>query len=342
MNDVAIVILNFNGAQYLLRFLPSVLEFSSGCRIIVADNASTDSSLEVLNTYFPQVEVLKLPVNHGYSQGYNEALARIDSEYLVLLNSDVEVTRGWWESSIELLRKHDNIAAVQPKILAYANKEFFEYAGAGGGFIDKLGYPFCRGRIFLSLEKDEKQFDDVIPVFWASGACLFLKSSKFREVGGFDPEFFAHMEEIDLCWRLQKAGYQIYYNGKSHVFHVGGGTLERSHPRKTYLNFRNGLTLLYKNYNRRQLLTLLPLRFILDWIAAVKFTLFDSRRHGWAVLRAHKFFFKNLKHNTRKRKMINKGKNNSLKTIYPGSIVFQHYLQGKKTFEELDWEPDVS
>lgn len=338
MKEVAIVILNFNGAHYLVKFLPSVIEFSRGCRIIVADNCSTDNSIDILQKQFPEVEILRLNNNFGYSKGYNEALRQIQSKFYILLNSDVEVTSGWWQSSISLLKSSDSVAAVQPKILSYYNKSYFEYAGAGGGFIDKLGYPFCRGRIFLAMEKDENQYDDVIEVFWASGACLFIKSSCFDQVGGFDPEFFAHMEEIDLCWRLQKAGYKILYNGISHVFHVGGGTLEHSHPRKTYLNFRNGLTLIFKNYNNFQLVTLLPVRILLDWIAAVKFSLFDSPRHGWAVIRAHKFFIKNLPANRAKRKKIKKIETSRATTIYSGSIVYKHFVKKVNSFRQLDMQ----
>lgn len=338
MDEVAIVILNFNGAHYLTTFLPSVLQYSQGCRIIIADNCSTDNSVEVLEKQFPQVEILQLKKNHGYSQGYNEALQQIDSPYFILLNSDIEVTEGWWESSIELLKSSEKIAAVQPKILSFHDKNLFEYAGAGGGFIDKLGYPFCRGRIFLSIEADQQQYDDVVKVFWASGACLFIKSKCFDQVGGFDPEFFAHMEEIDLCWRLQKAGYNIVYNGQSYIFHVGGGTLERSHPRKTYLNFRNGLSLLFKNYTNKQLVTLLPLRLLLDLIAALKFTLFDSPQHGLAVLRAHKYFLKNIPKNKKKRNEVKKLSSFPVKTIYPHSIVYQHFIKGIKQFKALGFK----
>jgi GT2 family glycosyltransferase len=338
MNDVAIVILNFNGAHYLIKFLPSVLQFSQGCRIVIADNCSTDNSVEVLTKQFPQVELLQLKINHGYSQGYNEALRQIKSPYFILLNSDIEVTEGWWQSSIALLKSSEKIAAVQPKILSFHDKTLFEYAGAGGGFIDKLGYPFCRGRIFMSIESDQQQYNDVVKVFWASGACLFIKSECFDQVRGFDPDFFAHMEEIDLCWRLQKAGYDIVYNGKSHIFHVGGGTLERSHPRKTYLNFRNGLSLLYKNYTNTQLITLLPVRLSLDWIAALKFSLFDSPLHGLAVLRAHKFFLINIYRNKKKRNEVRKIASSPVTTIYPHSIVYQHFIKGIKKFEALDFK----
>lgn len=337
MNELAIVILNFNGASYLQKFLPGVLRYSKGCEIIVADNASTDNSLDILNKNFPEVRVIKLKKNYGFSEGYNQALAKVDKNYAVLLNSDVEVTENWWQRPLNLLKSDRSIAAVQPKILAFKNKKQFEYAGAGGGYIDRLGYPFCRGRIFMSIESDKGQYNDNHDVFWASGACMFVKTSCYFEVGGLDKDFFAHMEEIDLCWRLQHQGYKIMYCGQSHVYHVGGGTLEQSHPRKTYLNFRNGLTLLYKNLRHYELWYLLPFRILLDWVAAIKFAIVDSRAHSAAVLKAHKDFFGHLKLNRKKRgKMASKNRKHP-ETIYPGSIIFAYYMKRKKKFGELNF-----
>ncbi|MGK7388945.1 MAG: glycosyltransferase family 2 protein [Candidatus Cyclobacteriaceae bacterium M2_1C_046] len=338
MNEVAIVILNFNGAHYLTRFLPSVIQYSEGCRIIVADNCSTDNSIEILRKQFPEVQILQLEENYGFSKGYNVALQKVNAKYYVLLNSDVEVTEGWWQRPIELLQENNDIAAIQPKILSYHNKTEFEYAGAGGGYLDKYGYPFCRGRMFNTLEKDLGQYDNETQLFWATGACMFIKAEDFHNAGGFDPDFFAHMEEIDLCWRLQKMGKQIYYTGQSHVFHVGGGTLERSHPRKTYLNFRNGLSLLFKNYSGIKFLSVLPIRIVLDFIAIAKFTLTESPKHGLAVIKAHRDFLFSLKKNVFKRRAVRKMTVTKETNIYPRSVVFEYYLMKKKYFSELKWK----
>lgn len=335
MNEIAIVILNFNGGHYLTRFLPFVIEHSKGCRIIVADNCSTDNSVEILQKQFTNVEILQLSENYGFSQGYNKALEQIDAHFYVLLNSDVEVSENWWKRPVELLGENENIAAVQPKILSFHEKSEFEYAGAGGGLIDKYGYPFCRGRIFNTVEKDEGQYDDELKVFWASGACMFIKSKAFHKAGGFDPDFFAHMEEIDLCWRLQKMGYEIYYTGRSTVFHVGGGTLERSHPRKTYLNFRNGLSLLFKNYSTANLIKIFPIRILLDWVAIIKFTLFDSYKHGISVIKAHRDFILSFRENRKKRGEIFSKTFKDVDNIFPRSIVFEYYLKRKNKFTDL-------
>lgn len=335
MSEVAIVILNFNGAHYLTRFLPSVIQYSEGCQIIVADNCSTDNSVEILQKQFPKVEIVQLEENYGFSKGYNMALQKVKAAYYVLLNSDVEVTDGWWQKPVDLLQKNDKIAAVQPKIRSYHNKSEFEYAGAGGGYIDKYGYPFCRGRLFNTIEKDSGQYDDETQIFWATGACMFVKSEAFHNAEGFDPDFFAHMEEIDLCWRLQKMGYQIFYTGKSHVFHLGGGTLERSHPRKTYLNFRNSLSLLFKNLSGKIFLSILPVRIFLDFVAIAKFTLTDSPKHGFAVIKAHRDFLLSLKKNIRKREEIKKKATHEVTNTYPGSVVFEYFIMKRKNFSKL-------
>lgn len=337
MNRVAVVILNYNGRKFLEQFLPGVVSHSQGCRIIVADNCSTDDSIAYIEAHCPEVEVIQNSSNDGYSAGYNEALSKItDVEYFVLLNSDVEVTRGWISPIIELMDEHEDIAAAQPKILDQKKKTHFEYAGAAGGYIDTLGYPFCRGRLFLHLEEDKGQYNDTQQVFWATGACLFVRAKCFHEVGGFDEDFFAHMEEIDLCWRLNNAGYKIYYNGNSAVYHVGGGTLDRSNPRKTYLNFRNGLSLLYKNYTTSELWIKLPIRLALDVIASIKFMLFDSVKDGLAVIKAHRDFIGEFKNNFKKRQITKRQKKiKKLNVIYGKSIVLEYFIKGRKRFDQL-------
>ncbi|MBL6448156.1 glycosyltransferase family 2 protein [Fulvivirga sp. 29W222] len=335
MEKTAIVILNYNGEGYLRQFLPSVITHSAGCRIIVADNCSTDNSVDYVSKNHPSVEIIKLPVNGGYSLGYNEALRQVETQYYVLLNSDVEVTDNWVIPIINMMDDDPNIAAAQPKILSYHQKSEFEYAGAAGGFIDTLGYPFCRGRIFNTLEKDSGQYNDTKQIFWATGACLFIRSEIFHKLEGFDPDFFAHMEEIDLCWRINSSGHKVMYNGSSTVYHVGGGTLHKSNPRKTYLNFRNGLSLIYKNYSTLELYIKMPLRITLDVIASVKFMLFDSFADGAAVIRAHLDFLKDLKRNYKKRRAVQQKKIRQVETIYRGSIVFEYFIKGKRKFEAL-------
>lgn len=336
MEHTAVVILNYNGRTFLEKFLPGVVEHTPGARIIVADNASTDDSVPFLREHFPAVELLILGKNEGYSQGYNEALSQIEAANYVLLNSDIEVTPGWLDPLIRMLESDSSIVACQPKILSWHQRDTFEYAGAAGGYIDSLGYPFCKGRIFLSMEKDNGQYDDSYPVFWATGACLCIRSSVFHSLGGFDPDFFAHMEEIDLCWRIEAAGYKVMYTGASCVYHVGGGTLPKSNPRKTYLNFRNGLTLLYKNYTTAELWTKFPLRILLDVVATLKFMLFDSVKDGLAVIRAHLHFWADLPENWRKRKSAQRiVKLRNLDTIFRGSIIWQYYILRRKTFSSL-------
>ncbi|MDX1627952.1 MAG: glycosyltransferase family 2 protein [Fulvivirga sp.] len=341
MKQAAVVILNYNGKHYLEKFLLGVLEHSGSHRVIVADSCSTDDSVTFLKVKFPQVELIELPENKGYSYGYNQALSQIkDVDFYILLNSDVEVTPSWIDPVIDLMSKDAAIAAAQPKILDYKKKSHFEYAGAAGGFLDTLGYPFCRGRLFLHLEEDRGQYDDVRQVFWATGACLFIRADIYHELNGLDEDFFAHMEEIDLCWRINQAGYKVMYVGQSKVYHVGGGTLDKSHPRKTYLNFRNGLSILYKNYNDRELYLKLPIRIFLDVVAAIKFMLFDSFQHGWAVCKAHVDFLKEFRKNYIKRQVTKKIKQRKkLSTIYSGSIVFEYFIKGKRRFDQLRKKP---
>lgn len=336
MDKVSIVILNYNGRSYLQQFLPGVIQNSPGCEVIVADNCSTDDSVEYLRTHFPSVRLILIPVNLGYSQGYNEALAQVEAQYYVLLNSDVEVSPGWVSPILQMMETDESIAAAQPKILDFNQKEYFEYAGAGGGMMDILGYPFCRGRLFQTLETDQGQYNDVTQIFWATGACLFIRSDIYRKLGGLDPDFFAHMEEIDLCWRINGAGLKVMYNGASQVYHVGGGTLKRTNPRKTYLNFRNGLTLLFKNYSTSNLLWKFPVRILLDVVAALKFMLFDSLQDGLAVCRAHLHFWSALRVNYKKRHQAKSHRKiKKIPTIYPYSIVFQYFLKGVRKYEEL-------
>ena len=333
MTKVAIVILNYNGEKFLKQFLPFVISHSPSTEIIVADNASKDQSVNILKNDFPEVRLIELYENHGYAQGYNEALAQVEADYYILLNSDVEVTDNWIEPIIKLMDSDSTIAACQPKLLDYNRKEKFEYAGAAGGFIDFLGYPFCRGRIFNELETDTGQYNDTREVFWATGACMFVRASIFHEVGGFDGDFFAHMEEIDLCWRMHLAGYKVYYSAESTVYHVGGGTLHKSNPRKTYLNFRNGLALLYKNHPPQHLWLNILIRLVLDGVAGVK-SLFDGGVLDCiAVVKAHFNFYANFRSWHKKRNALIR--KNGYKFIYPNSIVKAHFLDKTKKFSSL-------
>lgn len=327
----AVVILNFNGKDFLQKFLPSVVKFSDSAKMFVVDSFSTDHSISFLEASYPQIQIIKLSQNFGFAGGYNEALKQIDSEYYVLLNSDVEVTNNWLHP-LELLAKTDTqIAAIQPKILDFNRKEYFEYAGAAGGFLDILGYPFCKGRIFETLEKDLGQFEEECPIFWASGACLFVKSSIFHAIGGFDDSFFAHMEEIDLCWRFQNQGFKVMYCPKSSVYHVGGGTLNKSNPFKTYLNYRNNLSMLFKNLPFKFLIPILFFRLILDGVSAIKFIKEGSFMNLLAILKAHFSFYWLIPKLIAKRSTQFLGFNN----LYKKSIVWKYFIRNKKEFKEL-------
>lgn len=338
MEKVAVVILNWNGRDFLAQFLPSVTKYShqEDTRVYVADNGSTDASLEFLRENYPQVKIIEMPINHGFAGGYNEALKHIDAEYYVILNSDVEVTENWIEPVISYMDKNPNVAACQPKILAHHDKTRFEHAGAAGGFIDKYGYPFCQGRIFNKFEHDEGQYDEIKSIFWATGACMFIRAKLYKDLGGFDADFFAHMEEIDLCWRLKNRGYEIKYIPQSKIYHVGGGTLPNQSPRKIYLNFRNNLYLLYKNLPTSKFHRTLLLRFVLDGIAATKFFLGAEMKQSFAVFRAHMTFYRTLKSYRGKRKSLLEYNNKSnLSEIYPKSIVYNYYVKGIYTFDKL-------
>jgi GT2 family glycosyltransferase len=324
----AVVILNYNGEKFLREFLPSVLAHSGDAKIIVADNGSTDLSVDVLKQKFPTVELIQLGNNYGFCGGYNRALKQVDAEYYVLLNSDVEVTPEWLTPIINLLDQNPEIAAAQPKILAYNEKDHFEYAGAAGGFIDSLGYPFCRGRVFNETEKDLGQYNDNREIFWATGACLVIQSKVYHAMEGLDEDFFAHMEEIDLCWKIQRAGLNVFYCGASTVYHVGAGTLSRANPRKTYYNFRNGLSLVYKHWSTGELVWKFPIRILLDYVAALKFLLSGKVGDARAVLRAHYHFVKKMGKNRAKRGALKKYPFTA-RNIYSGSILWDHFVLKK-------------
>jgi len=282
---IAIVILNWNGKKLLEQFLPSVVQNSPEATVYIADNASTDDSISFVTKHFPTIQIIKNKYNFGYAQGYNEALKQVDADIFALVNSDVEVTQNWLQPILETFKNEPNTAIVQPKILDYKHKEYFEYAGAGGGFIDKYGFPFCRGRIFDTIEKDNGQYNDTCDIFWASGASFFIRSSVFKELNGFDVDFFAHQEEIDLCWRAINKNYTIKYNGLSTIYHVGGATLNEENPKKTFLNFRNSLFMLTKNLPKEKLFKILLIRMVLDGIAGLRFLFKGKFTHLFAVLK---------------------------------------------------------
>jgi len=337
LSQVAVVILNYNGKSWLEKFLPFVVRYSGNARIVVADNHSTDDSVNFLKENYSTLNLIEVPSNRGFCGGYNFALKQVNEKYYVLLNSDVEVTPGWIEPVIQLFESNSKIAAVQPKILSYTDKSLFEYAGAAGGFIDTLGYPFCRGRIFNNLEKDRAQYDDIRQIFWATGACLFIRNECYHQLNGLDEDFFAHMEEIDLCWKLNRAGQRVCYCGQSTIYHLGAGTLGYHSPRKTYLNFRNGLSLLFKHLDAAELWYKLPIRLGLDWLAAVVFLLKGQPLNFHAVGKAHLHFIRHYARDKRKRHIIHKQyPRYSRKTVYPGCIVFDVYVKGKKKIDPVD------
>lgn len=335
---IAVVILNWNGKDFLKKFLPSVVSCNSSlASIIVADNASTDDSIQFLKDHYPQIAIVQNAQNGGFAKGYNDALEQIKAEYYVLLNSDVEVTPGWIDHVIKLMDSDTSIAACQPKIKAYNEKNFFEYAGAAGGFIDKFGFPFCRGRILEFTEEDHGQYDDQREIFWATGACLFIRSECYHLVNGFDEDFFAHMEEIDLCWRLKNRGYKIMFCPESTVYHVGGGTLNKTSPKKTYLNFRNNLVLITKNHPPEYFFLKLFTRLSMDGAAGLKFLFSGQFSHLVAVLKAHCSFYACLVTTMRKRRALKmQVKEYTTTAVYLHSVVADFYLRGKRTFSEID------
>jgi GT2 family glycosyltransferase len=319
----AVVILNWNGRGMLERFLPSVVRHSG--EVIVADNGSTDDSLAFLAVHYPDVRRIVLDRNYGFAEGYNRALEQVEAEYALLLNSDVEVTDGYLQPLETLLDNNPRAAAVMPKIRSVAEPAKFEYAGAAGGFIDWLGYPFCRGRVLQTVETDRGQYDRAERVFWATGACMLVRLPLFRDFGGFDASFFAHQEEIDLCWRWQSAGYEVWAEPASVVYHLGGGTLTAESPHKTFLNFRNNLAMLYKNLSHRSLWWVLSLRLVMDGLSAAIFLLQGKAPHFRAVWRAHGAFFKMRNDLNIKRKTISKQRTSTPSTIYRGSIVWRYF-----------------
>lgn len=327
---IAVVILNWNGKRLLQQFLPSVMAHSENATIYVADNASTDDSIAFLTAEYPTVKLIQNKTNGGYAKGYNEALKQVNEDFLCLLNSDIEVTKDWLVPILSTFNSEKNTAIIQPKILDFKNKNKFEYAGAGGGFIDKYGYPYCRGRIFNTIEADTGQYNDSAKIFWASGACLFIRKTAFETLNGFDESFFAHMEEIDLCWRAFNINLDVKYVGNSTVYHVGGATLSTTNPKKTYLNFRNSLFSLTKNA-RGNIFSLIILRLVLDGIAAFKFLFEFKPAHFFAILKAHFSFYSNLSQLFRKRKeLIQSKKYYSLR-----SIVWSYFVYRKTQFKRL-------
>ncbi|MEM9848121.1 MAG: bifunctional riboflavin kinase/FAD synthetase [Bacteroidota bacterium] len=341
--SVAIVILNYNGRQHLEEFLPSVLVTTyANAEIYVADNASTDDSVEFLKAQFPEVKLILLSENYGFAEGYNQALKMVEADYFILLNSDVAVTPDWIAPIIELMERDPSVAVCQPKILSHSRPEYFEHAGAAGGWMDRLNYPFCRGRIFDRVEKDEGQYDDIQEVFWCSGAAFFIRSKRYLEMGGFEGHFFAHLEEIDLCWRLKRAGYKIMVSPKSVVYHLGGGALNYGNPRKTYLNFRNSLYTIVRNEERGQVLVKVFTRLVLDGVAGAMFLLQGELKQLAAIFKAHWSFFPKLPQLLRERRRIRDQtaklsiqNEPNLAGKYQGSIVWQFYAKRKKTFNEL-------
>ena len=334
--DISVVILNWNGSAMLQRFLPSVIRYSEEAEIIVADNGSTDHSIDILREKFPSVRILPFRENYGFAEGYNRAIQQIETPYVLLLNDDVEVTPHWLQPLLAFMNHHPEVAACQPKILSETQRELFEYAGACGGFIDHLGYPYCRGRIFNHVEKDRGQYDQVCPIFWATGAALLVRTDVFRKEGGLDKRFFAHMEEIDFCWRLRSCNYGIYCIPQSTVYHVGGGTLPKSHPRKTFLNFRNNLLMLYKNLPEERLNSTLRIRYFLDLVAALKMLLSGQAKESMALVKALRTFFK-IRHDfDRERKEnLQKQQLKDIPEMRNESLLVAFYLKKKKKFE--DW-----
>lgn len=329
----AVVILNWNGKHMMERFLPSVTANTTGdTEVIIADNGSTDDSIPFLRSQYPQLRIVQLDKNYGFAEGYNRALAQVEADCYVLLNDDVEVTPNWIEPVLNQMQQHPDTAILQPKLLMFDQRDTFEYAGAAGGFIDGYGYPFCRGRMFNTVEQDHGQYDDPCEIFWASGAAMFVRADVWKQLGGLDGDFFAHMEEIDFCWRAKNAGYRVEYCPDSVVYHVGGGTLPKSNPRKTYLNFRNNLSMLYKNLPANRLWMVLGVRILLDYVAAFKFLMEKKPQESHSVRSAHKDFFGMRKSNRAKRQAAHP---HQVSCIYSGWLLVQYYLCRKAHFSDL-------
>jgi GT2 family glycosyltransferase len=335
---VAIVILNWNGERYLQQFLPVLIENTNfpGAEIIVADNASSDASLSVMKYKFPSIKTILLDKNYGFAGGYNKAFEQIEADFYVLLNSDVEVTPDWLNPMINYLIEHEDVAACQPKILSFYNRKYFEHAGAAGGFIDRYGFPFCKGRVLGTLEEDKGQYDSIADVFWATGACMMIRSKIYWKAGGLDDEFFAHMEEIDLCWRLKSRGYRVVCVPESSIYHIGGGTLNAESPQKTYLNFRNNLLLLYKNLPYKLLKKTFFWRFIFDYAAAFQLFITGKPKNAKSVFKARKDF-KQMKSDfdLKRKENILYAISENQSAILQKSIVLNYYLLRKKTYSSL-------
>ncbi len=339
--QTAIVILNWNGQKHLETYLPSVVKYSQSpnTQVIVADNGSDDNSVEFLKKQYPQVKLILLDKNYGFAEGYNRALKQIDAKFFVILNSDVEVTPNWLDAPIEILENNADIAAVAPKIKSYLDKSKFEYAGACGGYLDKYGYPFCRGRILDTVETDNAQYDDTVPIFWASGASLFIRACDFHDVGGFDGDFFAHMEEIDLCWRLKNAGKQIVYCSKSEVYHLGGGALPQTSPFKLYLNYRNNLRMLYKNIPADKLFSTIFIRLFLDGLSAIIYLAKLNFKYFATVWKAHWAFYRSIKKDRiKRRKFFAKYQPQKHNEIFNKSIIWSYFVKKNRTFEQLNFK----
>ena len=339
MNKIAIVILNWNGVDMMRRYLTDVVNYSivDNAVVYVADNASTDDSVEMLRSEYPQVKVILLEKNWGFAEGYNKALSQIEAEYYVLLNSDVKVTHHWLQPLVEFMDAHSDVAACQPKLLSIIDTDSFEYAGACGGFIDLYGYPFCRGRVFNTIERDKGQYDIAMPILWATGACMMIRSSDYWNAGGFDGRFFAHNEEIDLCWRLRLLGRKVYCIPDSAVFHLGGGTLPKSNPMKTYLNFRNNLTMLYKNLPDRELRKVMRMRFWLDWLAALQMLLLGRSIGDFKAVIKARMAFKAWKNDFRhdRETIQSTAKVDAVPERICISILWQYYIKRNKTFRQI-------
>lgn len=334
-NKVAVVILNYNGEHFLKQFIANVVDNSPQADVIVVDNQSTDNSVDYLTTHHPKVKTVVLDQNYGFTGGYNRAIADIKHQYTVLLNSDIEVSPNWLTPMIAFMDSNPHVAACQPKILDYNQKDHFEYAGAAGGYLDALAYPFCRGRIFDTLEKDQGQYNDPAKVFWATGAAMFIRTALYQQSGGLDEDFFAHMEEIDLCWRLQRLGHDIYCIPKSEVYHVGGGTLNKINPKKTYLNFRNNLCMLFKNEPALGLTWKLPIKLVLDGVAALKLWKDHSLQHVLAIVKAHWHFFYSIPSLLKKRTSQTSSFETSHTSYRDKSILIAYYFKGLKTADRL-------
>ena len=338
MKKISVVILNWNGVGMLQKFLPKVVECSASqdIEVCVADNASTDASCAWVEELFPDVRLITLDQNYGFAEGYNRALQQVEAEYVMLLNSDVEVTPHWLEPLLAYMDAHPEVAACQPKIRSERNKEYFEYAGAAGGYIDKYGYPFCRGRIFDVVEKDKGQYDAIQPIFWATGAALFIRLKDYQEAGGLDARFFAHMEEIDLCWRLRSRGRQLVCIPQSVVYHVGAATLKKENPRKTFLNFRNNLLMLYKNLSEKELKRVMFIREVLDGVAALVFLLKGEKEAACAVLQARKEFMRiRPDFETSRAENMEKAVSAVIPERVDYSILWKYHAGRKKVFSSL-------